>query len=326
MISNILNQHPQVLSLSEFFSSIGKKLFLRRRQTGEQVWKHYSRPGRRLRLLLMEPFEELLYPFDDPAARFSRDDVPPVLCTTLPHLCSEYEALYDEIEPVVRRQPKQSGADHCRHLFVWLCERFSRSVWVERSGSSLLFAPTLLAEFPEARIVHVFRDGRETAVSMSRHYLFRTILATIRMVQFGPKIDVAAFIAARERRPLASSIADALLPFIIRPDRLPYGRLTLPDFASFWNAMIEFSFRILDGLPAEQVLHVKFETMQADPAPEIRRLIRFISPTLEDEKWLREVCSIPRRTPSKFARLEPGARGAVTEACRPGLQLLGYPA
>ena len=179
MVSDILNRHPRVLSLSEFISYIGVRSFSRRRPTGNWMWNRYSRQQHRTRLMLRGRYEELLYPLDDPLARFAQHNLPPILCATLPHLTERYEELFDEMAPFVRDQPRQPPADHFRHLFEWLCQRFGCTVWVERSGGSLLFASRLLHEFPEARVVHVFRDGRETAISMSRHYLFRLIAATM---------------------------------------------------------------------------------------------------------------------------------------------------
>ena len=74
--------------------------------------------------MLREKYEQLLYPIDDPEARFTRLDVPPILCATLPHLTDRYEALFDELEPVVRGQPRQRPVEHFRFLFGSLCERF----------------------------------------------------------------------------------------------------------------------------------------------------------------------------------------------------------
>ena len=54
------------------------------------------------------------------------------------------------------------------------------------------------------------------------------------------------------------------------------------------------------------------------------RRVRFIDPSPEDKNWIREASTIPRQEPSKFARLPAEERRAVTEACRPGLERLGY--
>lgn len=324
MVSDVLNRHPRILSLSEFFSFIGLKAFLRRRVNGAYMWHLYSQQQNRSRLMLRGRYEELLYPVDAPDARFSQDDVPPILCATLPHLTEGYEALYDELGPVVRGQPKQSPANHFQRHFQWLGERFNRRVWAERSGGSLLFASRLLRQFPEARVIHVYRDGRETALSMSNHYLFRMIVATLRAFQ-RVGIDMMDAMARGRHWDRVSPWLEPFVSAFFRPERLPYDKLTLTDFATFWSGMVERGQRIFSQLPPERFLPLRFEDAQANPEEQFRRLIRFISPELEDEAWLREASAIPRPTRSRFAKLEPADQDAVARACRPGLELLGYP-
>lgn len=324
MVSDVLNRHPRILSLSEFFSFVGLKAFLRRRVDGAYMWRLYSQQQNRSRLMLRGRYEELLYPVDASDARFSQDDVPPILCATLPHLTEGYEALYDELGPVVRGQPKQSPANHFRRHFQWLGERFDRRVWAERSGGSLLFASRLLRQFPEARVIHVYRDGRETALSMSNHYLFRMIVATLRAFQ-RVGIDMMEAMARGRHWDRVSPWLEPFVSAFFRPERLPYDKLTLTDFAIFWSGMVERGQRIFSQLPPERFLPLRFEEAQANPEEQFRRLIRFISPELEDEAWLREASAIPRPTRSRFAKLEPADQDAVARACRPGLELLGYP-
>ena len=324
MISNLLNRHPGVLSLSEFFSFIGIGSFRRRHPSGDWMWDLYGRQRKRTRLMLRECYEELLYPIDDPGARFTRHDLPPILCATLPHITDRYEALFDELEPIVRGQPGQPPVDHFRHLFEWLCGRFDHRVWAERSGGSLLFASHLLREFPEARVIHVYRDGRETAISMSRHYLFRMIVATIRALR-SLGIDLLSSMSRGEHWDRISPWMEPLVSTFFDPARLPYDKLTLADFGVFWSGMIERGHRLFGPLPPERLLDVRFEDVQREPEAQIQRLIRFIDPSLEDDAWLREAVLIPRPSSSKFRRLEAGERAVLTEACRPGLERLGYP-
>ena len=61
---------------------------------------------------------EWLYPCDDPAARFSRSTgVPLILVTTLPHLTSDHERLFQILETEVTRWPVRPMGDHYRQLF-----------------------------------------------------------------------------------------------------------------------------------------------------------------------------------------------------------------
>ena len=324
MLSNILNLHPRVLSLSELFSSVGMGAFRFRRVSGRRMWDSYSRQSARSRLLLRGDSDEVLYPLDDPRARFTRRDVPPVMGVALPHLGKRAEALFDELEPVVLGQPRQPPAAHFRHLFEWLCRRLDRSVWVERSGGSLMFGYRLVDEFPDARIIHIYRDGRDTAVSMSRHYVFRTVVATILALRrWG--IDVNGSMARGRRWDNAGLWLEALTSRFFDPDRLPHDELTLSDFAAFWCALIERAHRMFGHFPPERLLNVRFEDVLADPEAWARRIVRFISPDLEDETWLREAARIPRPVPPRFKQLGAEEQALLTEGCRPGLERLGYP-
>lgn len=325
MVSDILNRHPDVLSISEFFSFLGLAIFARRQTTGNWMWRLYSEPGYRMGIIARgERFSELLYPVDDPNARFSQFHLPPIMAVMLPHLTDRYETLFDELEPVVRGQPKQSPADHYRSLFEWLAARFGAKVWVERGGGTLLLASRLLRHFPEARVIHIYRDGRETTLSMSRHPPFRTMLAMARRYQpWG--VNLEKTIRRFEHSDRLTAWMGKLAQTFSNLDRLPYDEVTLPDFAAFWNAMIESGHLAFGHFPPSRLLNVRFEDVQTDPEGQLRRLIRFISPEFENDAWVREVAGTPRPTPSKFAQLDADAQRAITEACRPGPELLGYP-
>ncbi len=325
MVSAMLNRHPAILSMSEFFSFLGLGIFARRRVSGDWVWRLCSEPGFRMGVIARgEPFSELLYPVDDPDARFSRLNLPPIMAVTLPHLTDRYEELYDELEPIIREQPRQSPADHYRHLFAWLGARFNSRVWVERGGGTLLLASRLLRHFPEARVIHIYRDGRETTLSMSRHPPFRAMLAMAR--RYRPwGVDIERSLSRLDGSDRLTAWMGKLAQTFSNLDRLPYDQITLADFAAFWNAMIQAGHRAFGDFPPDRLLNVRFEDVQADPEAQIRRLIRFISPELEQDEWIREAAAIPHPTPSKFARLDAATQGAITQACRPGLELLGYP-
>lgn len=324
MISDILNLHPQVLSLSEFIAYTGIRTFRFRRTTGDRIWEILSRQQPRTRLMLGGDYDELIYPFGKPEARYTREDIPPVLCATLPHLTDRHDDLFDELEPVVRGQLTQTPAEHYRRLFEWLCARFGSRVWVERSGGSLLFGSRLLREFPDARVIHVYRDGRNTAISMSRHYLFRLIAVNLAMLR-SLGFDALGAVAQSRHWEVFSMYLEPVTRILFRLKHLPYDKLTLADFGALWNAMIERGNRLFESLPSDRLLNVRFEDVQADPEAQIRRLIRFISPSLEDETWFRAACAIPRPTSSKFESLDTEERTLLTEVCRPGLERLGYP-
>ena len=127
--------------------------------------------------------DRIIYPFDTPQARYSAHDIPSILCVALPHLTPDYERLFEELGPVVRGRPKATLPEQYLFMFEWLCKRLGRRVWVERSGGSLLFGRRLMGLFPQARVVHIHRDGRDTALSMSQHPAFKAGPALMRRLQ-----------------------------------------------------------------------------------------------------------------------------------------------
>lgn len=324
MISDLLSRHPQILSLSEFFVPLGPEGFAWQHLDGERMWRILTTQSAGLHAMLKGGLvvDEALYRYDAPSARFGLADMPPIIAVTLPHLTDAPETLLDELEPLVRARPRMPLADQYRALFTDLATRFGRRVWVERSGGTLMHAAKLVRLFPEARVIHVYRDGRDTAISMSRHYNFRVLVGTIRRCRrFG--IDARKTFLADRGSPLdvfVQSLVFRLLD-VERTAALP----VLEDFARFWSELIEIGSHCLGDLPPDRLLNVRFEDVQQEPRKKLGELIRFIDPSLEDDAWLDEVSAVPRPARSQFAALPAAQQASLTQACRPGLRLLGYP-
>lgn len=64
MISDLLNRHPAVLSLSEFLVLLGQEAFARRHPTGAQFWRMLAHQSPALRATIRDVgvMEEVLYP------------------------------------------------------------------------------------------------------------------------------------------------------------------------------------------------------------------------------------------------------------------------
>ncbi len=140
MLSNLFREHPAVLSQSEFFRLLNPPALGTGILDAAQFWEIIGTPAPHLCLFLQQetPLTEFLYPYKAPSSRFtSETSVSPILLVTLPHLTSDYEALYDEIHLVVQGFPPDRIERHFVRLFGWLTHRFGRLVCVERSGLSL---------------------------------------------------------------------------------------------------------------------------------------------------------------------------------------------
>ena len=329
MLSDVMNRHPQVLSLSELFSFIGLRAFARDRLDGEAMWKLLSRSGPGLQAMLNRDkrIGEIIYPFESPQARFSPQDVPAISVTTLPHLTQDCDSLYDELEPVIRARPTVPVADQYRFLFGWLCDRFGRELWIERSGGSLLFGHRLLQLFPEARVVHIYRDGRDTALSMHRHHAFTMMLVTVRRMQrwgMNPFKSDAIDLTAPPRPSSVRRFAMFLIAHFTNFDKMIDQEFDLDAYGELWSRMILFGQAYLSSLPPDRLFSVSYEEILERPREKLTELLAFIEPDLSNQAWLDEAVAIPRPNPPKYPSLPPQARLRLSRACAPGLKALGY--
>jgi len=323
MVSSIVRLHPRLLSLSEFFASLAGRAFTLRNPDGEQFWQLLSRLSPIAARMFARGYtmRELLYDFG-PGARFRPDNVPPIIATTLPHLTDDYEALYDELAPIVRAGCRAPLGDHYRFLFAWLCERFDRDLAVERSGSSLLLVPALARTFPEARFVHLYRDGRDAAISMQRHNFFRltaSFAAFLTRCGLDPFRPPFIYGASRLYAPIETA-AFRLFPVETWLDR----GVTVEAMGAYWSRLIESGVAFLAALPRERVLHLCYEDILVRPRAELARFMSFLGREFEDAAWLERASTIPHPTGSRWRQLPAAQRETLTAACRPGLALLGY--
>lgn len=314
MISNLLREHPDVLSLSEFFTLLEGPRFSEDIVDASQFWAILSTPGQRLTGMLRYGliFKEFLYPVGS-AARFTPETgVPPVLLVTLPHLTADYEAVFDEMQQVVSHFPPDQIEQQYARLFAWMKQRFGRRVSVERSGVSIPLLPSLLRLFPEAKFVHIIRDGRECAMSMSRHMGFR--LAALTSLQ-----EIGSDRTVLEGTQANADGTQSQAPDLAKAMR---GELPIEIFGQFWSNMLIMGTHYLAKLPEERVLTITYEQFREQPQQSAERLITFIDPSLARDTWIETVAPQVRVRPLTWTHLPAQQREALEEACRPGLNLV----
>src|SRR5437763_1098947 len=189
MLSRLLREHPDVLSMSEFFSTLriaaacGPAGFPVYDMDGAQLWRLLASPFPMLDAMISDGLRtsEMLYPDH---GRFGADTgIPLVSHYILPMLGADPDWLFDELAAEVPRWPRRPAAAQYQKLFGYLSKLLGRPVVVERSASSLRLIPLLHAQFPAARFVHLHRDGPDCALSMSRHPAFRREILAIGAVR-----------------------------------------------------------------------------------------------------------------------------------------------
>ncbi len=324
MLSQLLSLHPDVLSLSELFNALHPLGFRKDPVDGPNLWLMLSepRPRHTAWLRLMErglTIDEFRYPLPS-ALRFREAGIPPLLAMTLPLLTEDPDGLHEELGVFVRSLPEDRIHRQYLRVFQWLCTRLGRRFWCERSGASLGLVHPLSHFFPDAKFVHVFRDGREFAVSASRFPPMRMgMIGTLFKQRFGSAPYLSPTYQAPEDLPPAWR---GLVPETF--DLEVFQRFELPtdQIGLAWSEMIAVGLQLLGKVPAERVLHVRYESVLAAPQAELRRIVRFMDPGLDDPSWLALAAGRVRENPLKWVSLPAGERARLESACAPGMELL----
>ena len=323
MMSTVVRLHPRLLSLSEFFTALAGRAFTLGTIDGERFWRLLTTLSPIAGKMLAKggAMEEVLYGFGD-GARFGPYDVPPILVTALPHLTHDPQALYDEMEPFVRGGGRAPLGQHYQYLFEWLCRRFDRARVVERSGSSLLFVPALARLFAGAKFVHLYRDGRDAAISMQRHPFFRL---GVRFAGLFERVGLDPYrpplmLGTSRLYPLLEAVTGRFLPI----ERWLAEPPSLESLGNYWSRSVVSGTTFLDALGRERVLNLRYEDILARPHDELARLMEFMGPEYVDAEWLAKASLVPRKPASNWRTLPIDQQQRLTNACRPGLALLGY--
>ena len=323
MLSDMVRLHPDLLSVSEFFTSLTSRAFRGRNPTGETVFRRLNTLSSGGRALLSNGLivDEFLYPLG-PGARYRAHEVPPILCTTLPHLTDDHERLWDDLSTALRMRGRAPLSMHYRFVLDWLAERFGKQIWIERSGLSLPYVPMFAKLFPDARFVHIFRDGRDTALSMSRHHYFRLrVQSEELLLAFG--IDPGRPFNLLGTSPWGT-FAEWLRFQFFTTKRYRRIEIALPAFGRFWSRVVVRGMAALNALPPGRVLSMRYETLLAEPERELDRFVRFVGPEYENSQWLEAARALVRPQAPRWTRLREDEQERLAAACAPGQTLLGY--
>lgn len=227
-LSRILNAHPDVLSLNEYMASVGDAAFPRGKVDGEEFWQALFRPAPHFERMIRSglPLPEFLHTRRPGRYSARTAGIPALSLMVLPHLTDDPDGLLDELGAAVTRWPERTAAAHHRALFGLLCARFGRTAVVERSGYSTGWAPGLRETFPDAKFVHMFRDGPDCALSMSRHPGYR-VIHLLREIKTRSGVDGFASLTPEHIRALPRTwrpcSTNASIPHSCATGTSPYG-------------------------------------------------------------------------------------------------------
>lgn len=330
LLSGMLRAHPEVLSVSELFAfvtdlgNVIPRAFPRLPIDGEAFWRILATPYPRQNLLLRHGLrmDEVIYPFGQ--GRFRGGELPAIQMATLPHLSDDPDALFDALASAMRSRPTAPIGAHFQALFAWLAEHAPRRrparAWAERSGGSLRIVGRLLEVFPDARVLHIVRDGRDTAISMSRHIGFRMALVGFQLLEF---LGLDPF--EDEDRSEVDDLPDELVRLL--PENFDaegfWGYDIAPSLCGhYWSGEIKRGLEVLDGLPAGRVATIRYESILEDPRAAVERLGELLAPAEADPEWALRAAAMVGRGRSSWRALPAADRRELEDACAPGFAAL----
>jgi hypothetical protein len=328
VLSKIFHRHPDVLSLSELYSSLGSAsvAFPRGVLTAGNFWRILAEPNDLRDMLIRSgaTFPEMLYLRHPGRFGIHEGGIPAICLMMLPALAPPGDALFDELEAEIQHWPSRVVAEHYLALFDWLSVRFDRRVVVERSGYSLRFIPMLREAFPHARFVHLCRNGPDCALSMSRHNGFRVgALAQ----ELGEHVGVP-FQECLNLSPDDPRVPDDLRPLLshqLSRDLVIERPIPLTRFGALWSRAVVEGIAYLSAIPEDQRIMMQYENLVDHPDAELARLADVVG-VKPLPQWLRDAREMldPHRR-GKAALLDADDREALADSCASGMQALQLP-
>lgn len=272
LLSELIATEPETLSAQEFFMSMAPWSGSMEVLSGAEYWQVVASPREEVSTLFRIglPPKEIRYPA---TGRWSGDleAMPRILGITLAKVTDDPDSLFDRLAALVPGFPRQSVAAHHRDLLDLLAELLGRRRWVERSGGSSQIAPSLIDNYPDARIVYLTRNWADSATSMSRHPSFQLVQLRVEALsRWG--IDPFRVQAGQE-------VPAELQPYL--PERITAELLRARgDDASrylhlcaFMSAQAEQAFA---DHPPTHLLVMEYEDLLLDPAGQLTRLAEFL--------------------------------------------------
>lgn len=323
MLSHLLGRHPDILSLSEVFEQLLPRSFEPGQFDGEALVNllHEPRPLTSTLYRHGLTIPEFLYPVSSGARFTPETGVPPLLVAALPHLTSDYEQLYDDVIAFASLLRPAPLADHYRRLFQWLCERLKRRVWIERSGGSLRYVDKIREYVPNAALMHIIRDGRECAMSLSRHQSARLFVIGEQMARY---LGANPYLSDQPIRPqhLPQELV-SMLPDRFEPHAFLSYNTPIEAFGELWSKQVSAGVPILDQLPKRHVLTLTYERFQREPEAALRKVLDFLELQAPPDEWVKRTAALvrPAKAPT-WTSLSPDESARLTEACSAGFNAL----
>jgi hypothetical protein len=310
LLSTCLSAHPDVLMLSEFMAAMDASTCFREGDVTAEQWVRILTGDVGIPYLWLSRGITTV----EVMGEIERHDimrpwmrVPGLVLGPLYYFSDEPQALFEEMIAWAKKRPTQPVQKHYAELFAFLEGRTGKTHWIERTAGSTDWIPERLRCFPDARILHIHRDGPETALSMFHHVHFKLSLSLIEDPPNREELrTMVACSAPLEEDPVLKRIGNP-------PPIEAFGR--------HWSETIARLYSYIQMIPPERFMDVRSEDLVADPANVLAKIQKFFE-LPENEDWLREASAMVKPVPTRADKLPEEERKKLEAACQVGRILL----
>ena len=293
LLAHMLNRHPDILIVSDLFEPVGDEPYFHPEWyvSGPEFWDIISSPSfpQRIKSWRKKPNKELLFLPDD-------DNLVSLLLSyTIPFISDDPIRFFNELKGEVSAFPTGNMPDQMIRLFDHLRDKIGKPVWIERTGGSLPHTEKILKIWPDAKIVHNFRDPQEIAISMMKGSFFRLYLEL-------------------EKDPLMGEWDESYFP-------------PLEEMGTMLNRWFVAAEKAFSAFPADRMRTLRYEDLMANAE---KTLLAHIPYFLDrevndrDRDWAKAEAAIVRPSSLKFPSLEKAQQEKLAAAVKDSRQILGY--
>jgi hypothetical protein len=218
-----------------------------------------------------------------------------------------------------------------RQAFEWLVKKHALSYVVEKTCANSLRVGFVNRIFPEARFIHIIRDGRDVVVSARKRWTATLDISyTARKARFVPFSDVPYYayrflrnrihrLVSGERRlafwgPRFAGLEQALQQFSL-----------VEVCAIQWQRCMENSQRDFASIDPSRVYQVRYETFVEQPKVELQRLDALLGVGITEQFASKLVQGVSSRSVGRWrTELDRSEQASVETLLRETLIRYGY--